>query len=103
MYINKSHGAAVRQCSSSKPVSTGLPPELWPQLGGEEVRGPSSEEVSAGVTDTAADSAAVSTGTADSGAVETLVAPPVQGVQKPPRLVGKRFRDRFVAVSLLKV
>jgi hypothetical protein len=37
------------------------PPELWPQLGGEEVRGPSSETVTAGVADTAADSAAVET------------------------------------------
>ncbi len=38
------------------------PPELWPQLGGEEVRGPPSEAVFAGVADTAADSAAVSAG-----------------------------------------
>jgi hypothetical protein len=52
---------------------TGLhraPPELWPRLGGEEVRGPSSEAVSAGVADTAA----VSAGAADSAAVETLMA-----------------------------
>ena len=70
------------------------PPELWPRLGGEEVRGPSSEAVSAGVADTAADSAA------DSAAVETLMAPPVPGVQKPPRWVGKRFRDRFAAAPL---
>ncbi len=85
---------------------TGLhraPPELWPRLGGEEVRGPSSEAVSDGVADTAADSAAVSTDTADSAAVETLMAPPVPGVQKPPRWVGKRFRDRFAAAPLLKV
>ncbi len=44
-----------------------------PRLGGEEVRGPSSEAVSAGVADTAADSAAVSAGAADSAAVETLM------------------------------
>ena len=78
---------------------TGLhraPPELWPRLGGEEVRGPSSEAVSAGVAGTAADFAA------DSAAVETLLAPPVPGVQKPPRWVGKRFRDRFAAAPLLK-
>jgi hypothetical protein len=81
---------------------TGLhraPPELWPQLGTEEVRGPSSEAVSAGVADTAADSAAVSAGVADSAVVEMLVAPPVPGVQKPPRWVGERFRDRFAATA----
>jgi hypothetical protein len=85
---------------------TGLhraPPELWPWLGGEEVRGPSSEAVTASVADTAADSAAVSTGEANSAAVETLMAPPVPGVQKPPRCVGKRFRDRFTAGPILKV
>ncbi len=57
--------------------------------------------MSAGIADTAADFAAVSAGAADSAAVETLVetlmAPPVPGVQKPPRWVGKRFRDRFAA------
>jgi hypothetical protein len=58
--------------------------------------------VSAGVADTAADFAAESAGAADSAAVETLVAPPVPGVQKPPRWVGKRFRDRFAAAPLLK-
>jgi hypothetical protein len=96
MYINKSHGAAVQQ------RKTGLhraPPELWPWLGGEEVKGPSSEAVSAGVADTAA----VSAGAADSAAVETLVAPPVPGVQKHPRWVGKWFRDRFAVAPLLKV
>ncbi len=52
------------------------PPELWPRLGKEEVRGPSSEAVSAGVADTAAesagaaDSAAASAGAADSATVE---------------------------------
>ncbi len=76
--------------------------------GGEEVRGPSSEAVSSGVADTvavstgAADSAAVSAGAADSAAVEALTAPPVPGVQKPPRWVGKRFRDHFAAALLLK-
>jgi hypothetical protein len=55
-------------------------PELWPRLGGEEVRGPSSEAVFVGVADTVADSAAVSVGAAESAAVETLMAPPVPGV-----------------------
>ncbi len=54
--------------------------------------------VSAGV----ADSAAVSTGSADSAAVEAVIALSVPGVQKPPRWVGKRFRDRFVEVPQLK-
>jgi hypothetical protein len=93
-------GAAVRRYNNTKPVSTGLPPSSG--LGWEEVRGPSSEAVSAGVANTAADFAAESAGAADSAAVETLVAPPVPGVQKPPRWVGKRFRDRFVAAPLLK-
>ncbi len=85
---------------------TGLhrtPPELWPRLGGEEVRGPSSEAVSAGIADTVAYSAAVSAGAADSAAVETLMVPPVPGVQKPLRWVGKWFRDRFAVAPLLKV
>ena len=84
------------------------PPELWPRLGGEEVRGPSSEAVSAGVADiaadsaadAAADSAAAASAAADSAAVEPLMAPLVPGVQKPPRWVGKRFRDRFAAAPL---
>jgi hypothetical protein len=75
-------------------------PELWPRLGGEEVRGPSSEAVYAVAADTVADSVAVSAGVADSAAVETLVAPPVPGMQKPPRWVGKRFWDRFAAAPL---
>ncbi len=79
------------------------PPELWPRLGREEVRGPSSGVVYAGVADTAGDSAAVSAGAADSGAVETLMALPVPGVQKPPRWVGKWFQDRFAAELLFKV
>ncbi len=85
---------------------TGLhrtPPELWPRLGGEEIRGPSSEAVSAGVADTVAYSAAVSAGAADSAAVETLLVPPVPGAQKPLCWVGKRFRDRFAVAPLLKV
>jgi hypothetical protein len=99
MYINKSHGAAVRQCSSAETGLHRAPPELWPRLGGEEVRGPSYEAVYTGVADTAA----VSAGAADSAAVETLVVPPVPGVQKPSHWVGKRFRDRFAAAPLLKV
>ncbi len=82
---------------------TGLhraPPELLPRLGGEEVRGPSSE---AAVTAGVADTAAVSADVADPAAVETLLAPPVLGMQKPPRWVGKRFRDRFTAAPILKV
>jgi hypothetical protein len=82
-------------------TETGLhraPPELWPQLGGEEVRDPSSEAVSAGIADTAAvtagaaDSVAVSAGVADSATVETVMASPVPGVQKPLRWVGKQFK-----------
>ncbi len=62
--------------------------------------------MSAGVADTAAvsagaaDSAAASAGAADSAAVEALTAPPVPGVQKPPRWVGKWFRDRIEAAPL---
>jgi hypothetical protein len=74
------------------------PPELWPQLGREEVRGPSSEAVSAGVADTPA----VSAGLADSTAVEALTASPVPGVQKPPRWGGKWFWDRFEAAAPLR-
>ncbi len=77
------------------------PPKLWPQLGKEEVRGPSSEAVSTGVADTPAvsaglaDSTAASAGAADSASVEVLTASPVPGVQKPPHWGGKWFRDRF--------
>jgi hypothetical protein len=103
MYINKSHGAAVRRYSSTETGLHRASPKLWPQLGGEEVRGPSSEVVSIGVADTAAvsagaaDSVAASTDAADSAAVETVTVPPVPGVQKPPRWVGKRFQGCFVA------
>ncbi len=93
-------GAAVYQIQQHETGLHRAPPELWPRLGGEEVRGPSSEAVSAGVADTAADFVAKSAGAADSAAVETLVAPPVLGVQKPPRWVGKRFWDRFAAAPL---
>jgi hypothetical protein len=47
MYINKIHGAAVRRYNSTKTGLHRAPPELWPQLVGDEVRGPSSEAVSA--------------------------------------------------------
>jgi hypothetical protein len=40
------------------------------------------------------------TGTAS---VAPVMAPPVSGVQKPPRRVGKRFRDRLVAAPEKKV
>jgi hypothetical protein len=59
-YINKSHGAAVHGYNSTETGLHRAPPELWPHLGGVEVRGPSFEAVSAGV----ADSAAVETVTA---------------------------------------
>jgi hypothetical protein len=53
------------------------------------------------VFDVVADTAAVAT--AESAAVETLTAPPVPGLQKPPRWVGKWFWDCFVAAPRLKV
>jgi hypothetical protein len=46
---------------------------------------------------------AVSACAAYSAVVETLVAPPVPGVQKPLRWVGKWFRDHFAVAPLLKV
>jgi hypothetical protein len=64
MYINKSHGSVVHRCNI---VETGLhraTPELWPQVGGEEVRGPSSVAVPANVPGITA--VAVSAGEADS-------------------------------------
>jgi hypothetical protein len=90
--------------SEAKNQSPQGSPRALASAGKEEVRGPSSEAVSAGVADTAADFAAEfaaeTAGAADSAAVETLLAPPVPGVQKPPRWVGKRFRDRFAAAPL---
>jgi hypothetical protein len=65
------------------------PPELWPQLGGEEVRGPISWAVPVDGSGTAS--------------VAPVKAPPVPGVQKPPRRVGKLFRDRLVAAPRRKV
>ncbi len=35
--------------------------------------------------------------------VAPVKAPPVPGVQKPPRWVGKRFQDRLLAASEVKV
>ncbi len=67
------------------------PPELWPRLGGEEVRGPTSLAVPVEGTGTA------------SVAPEKAPPVPVPGVQKPPRRVGKRFRDRLVAAPGKKV
>jgi hypothetical protein len=58
------------------------PPVLWPWLGGEEVRGPTSVAVPIDGTGTAS--------------VAPAIAPLVPGVQKPPCRVGKRFRDRLV-------
>ncbi len=57
---------------------------LWPRLGGEEVRGPTSRAVPVDGIGTAS--------------VEAVKAPPVKGVQKPPRQVRKRFRDRRLVV-----
>ncbi len=58
------------------------PPKLWPQPGGEEVRGPTSVEVHIDWM-----------GTASVAPVMALLVP---GVEKPPRWVGKRF-IRFIA------
>jgi hypothetical protein len=65
------------------------PTELWPRLEGEEVRGLTSLAVPVDGTGTAS--------------VAPVKAPPVPGVQKPPRQVGKRFRDRLVAALERKV
>jgi hypothetical protein len=64
-------------------------PELWPRPGGEEVRGPTSVAVPV-----------VGTGTAS---VAPVMGPPVPGMQKPPRRVGKRFRDHLMAAPEGKV
>jgi hypothetical protein len=68
-------------------VSTGLPPSSG--LGWEEVRGPTSVAVPVDGTGTAS--------------VAPVMAPLVPGVQKPPRRVGKRFRDRRMATPEGKV
>jgi hypothetical protein len=65
------------------------PPELWPRLEGEEVRDLTSLAVPVDGTGTAS--------------VAPVKAPPVPGVQKPPRRVGKRFRDRLLAAPGRKV
>jgi hypothetical protein len=64
------------------------PPELWPRLGREEVRGPTFRAVPVDETGTAS--------------VEAVEEPPVLGMLKPPRRVGKRFRDRLVAAPKKK-
>ncbi len=64
------------------------PPELWPRLEGEEVRGLTSLAVPVDRTGTAS--------------VAPVKAPPVLGVQKPPHRVGKRFRDRLEAAPKKK-
>jgi hypothetical protein len=76
-------GLTVSRGVASSPQDS---PELWPRLGGEEVIGPTSWAVSVDGTDTAS--------------VEAVKAPPVPGVQKPTRRVGKQFRDRRVAVPM---
>ncbi len=78
-------GLMVSRDVASSPQGS---PELWPRLGGEEVRGPTSGAVSVDETGTAF--------------VEAVKAPPVPGLQKPPRQVGKRFRDRHVAAPKKK-
>ncbi len=65
------------------------PPELWPWLEGEEVRGLTSLAVPIDGTGTTS--------------VAPVKAPPVPGVQKPPYRVGKRFRDRLVVALERKV
>jgi hypothetical protein len=75
------HPTGLTVDQGCRQVSTGLPPELWPRLEGEEVRGPTSVAVPVDGTGTAS--------------VAPVMAPPVPGVQKPPRRVGKRFRDRL--------
>ncbi len=72
----------VRQSPGVYPALHRAPPELWPRLGGEEVRGPTSGAVPVDETGTTS--------------VEAVKVPPVLGVQKPPRWVGKRFQDRRV-------
>ncbi len=64
-------------------------PELWPRLEGEEVKGLTSLAVAVDWTGTVS--------------VAPVKAPPVLCVQKPPRWVGKRFRDRLVAAPEGKV
>jgi hypothetical protein len=63
--------------------------ELWPLLGGEEVRGPTSVAVPIDGTGTAS--------------VAPAMAPPVPSVQKPPGWVGKQFWDRHMAAPEEKV
>jgi hypothetical protein len=65
------------------------PLSLWPRQEGEEVRGLTSLAVPVDGTGTAS--------------VAPVKAPLVPGVQKPPRRVGKRFRDRHVAAPEGKV
>ncbi len=74
-----------------KPVSTGLSPSSGLGWKGKksEVQGPTSVAVTAGVAGTAA--------------VEVMKAPPVPGVQKPPRWVGKQFWDRLKVAPKKKV
>ncbi len=70
-------------------MSTGLPPSSGLGLEGEEVRGPTSWAVPVDGMGTAS--------------VAPVKAPPVLGVQKPPRRVGKQFRDRLVVAPGKKV
>jgi hypothetical protein len=74
-------GQTVTRDVASSPQGS---PELWPRPGGEEVKGPTSGAVPVDETGTSS--------------VEAVKAPPVLGVQKPPRRVAKRFRERLVVV-----
>jgi hypothetical protein len=70
-------------------LSTGLPPDLWPRLEAEDVRGPASMAVPVDGMCTAS--------------VEAVKEPPVPVVQKPPRWVGKQFWDCLVVAPEKKV
>jgi hypothetical protein len=75
--VARVHPTGLTVNQGCRQVSTGLPPELWPRLDGEEVRGLTSLAVPVDGTGTAS--------------VEPVMALPVPGVQKPPHRIGKFF------------
>jgi hypothetical protein len=85
--------ANTPDCSDRQPgVYEGVhrsPPELLPRLEGEEVRGLTSVAVPIDGTSTAS--------------VKPVMAPPVPGMQKPPRREGKQFQDCLEAAPERKV
>jgi hypothetical protein len=83
-------GCCIRRDSSNeKYTSTGLPPELWCQLEGEEVGGLTSWAKSAVAGATMS--------------LEAMKAPPVQGMQKPARRVGEKWLlDRILEAPELQ-